>query len=285
MQEIQNFWALVGSDTSYMANYLVLGGEGFIGKALVNFLISEGNSVHSLDFRSDSKQDLRVIKINNLPDFDATFFLAWNVGGSKFLNQTSTWHSQFTDNIALINNVFPQLITASKPFLFVSSQLAGIDNSPYSLTKKLAEEYCATIATSVVARQWNVYGSIENFDDKSHVISDFIIQALRTGEIHLLTDGSEQRKFVHLNDTCRAYLQMIKEQKDRIYDVSSAHYITILEVAELIAKITGAKLFPSQISGYTPFSTECATYPGWEPTISLEDGIRNLITEYSKSVY
>ena len=268
-----------------MADYLVLGGEGFIGKALVNYLISEGNNVHSLDFRLDPKQDLRVMQIDNLSDFDATFFLAWNVGGSKFLSQTSTWQGQFADNIALMNNIFPQLIRASRPFLFVSSQLAGIDNSPYSLTKKLAEEYCATMASSVVARQWNVYGSIENFNVRSHVISDLIFQALKTGEIHLLTNGSEQRKFVHLDDTCRAYLQMIKEQKGRIYDVSSENYITILEVAELIAKITGAKLFPSQISGNTPISAERATYPGWEPKISLEDGIRNLITEYSKSIY
>jgi nucleoside-diphosphate-sugar epimerase len=124
-----------------MANYLVLGGDGFIGKFLVNHLVARGNYVESIDFNSDAAQDLRVLKISNLTEFDACFFLAWNVGGSKFLTEPSTWQAQFADNVALIHNIFPQLIRTSIPFLFVSSQLAGADESPYSLTKKLAEKY------------------------------------------------------------------------------------------------------------------------------------------------
>lgn len=268
-----------------MANYLVLGGDGFIGKFLVNHLVARGNYVESIDSKSDAAQDLRVLKISNLTEFDACFFLAWNVGGSKFLTEPSTWQAQFADNVALIHNIFPQLIRTSIPFLFVSSQLAGADESPYSLTKKLAEKYCATIINCIVARQWNVYGSIEKFDIKSHVISDIVVQAIRTGEIQLITDGNEKRKFVHLEDTCRAYLQMIEgknEKNGKIYDVSSEKYVSILEVAEIVSKLTGAKIFRGQISGKTPAVSEYPTYPGWNSIITLEDGIRNLISEYSR---
>ena len=111
-----------------MANYLILGGEGFIGTALRDFLVLAGHNVSSIDFKNDKAQDLRYLTIANLNEFDGVFFLAWNVGGSKYLTDTNTWPEQFQDNILIIGNVFPQLIRSTIPFLFVSSQLAGTDN-------------------------------------------------------------------------------------------------------------------------------------------------------------
>ncbi len=235
-----------------MRNYLILGGKGFIGSALQDFLIVEGHHVESIDFKNDSSQDLRYITIPKLSDFDGVFFLAWNVGGSKYLTDETTWPSQFQDNTLLIANVFPQLIRAKIPFLFVSSQLAGSDQSPYSLSKQLAESYCSTQPQAVVARQWNVYGSPEVFDAKSHVISDFVWQAIHNGKIKLITDGNEKRKFIHLEDTARAYLQMLQLHQGQIFDVSGGNFVSIYEVAELIAKLTGAKVERGSEVGFTP---------------------------------
>ena len=261
-----------------MASYLILGGKGFIGTALQEFLISEGHLVETLDLKNDTSQDLRHINIANLPDFDGVFFLAWNVGGSKYLTDITTWPNQFQDNILLIGNVFPQLIRAKTPFLFVSSQLAGTDNSPYSLSKQLAESYCATQPQAVVARQWNVYGSPEEFDIKSHVISDFVWQAIHNRKIKLITDGSEKRKFIHLEDTARAYLQMLQSFQGQIFDVSGGNFVTIYEVAELVAELTGATVERGSGRGFTPNVRELSTVPGWNPEVSLEAGITRLIS-------
>lgn len=265
-------------------NYLVLGGSGFIGNSLVIYLKKLGHKVTNLDIVQDSKNDLRKMKIENIQDFDGCFFLAWDVGGSKYLNKKENWNSQYQNNISLISNVIPQLEKAKIPFLFVSSQLAGIDNSPYSLTKQLAENYCRTIEHCVIARQWNAYGVIEKEDIKSHVVSDLVNAAIKNKSIELLTTGLEKRKFVHINDICEAYLTMLTSHLGRIFDVTSDEYITILELAEIIGKQTGAIVVPGKEKGITPTANELPKMPDWKPKIALNDGIAGLIMQISKTI-
>jgi nucleoside-diphosphate-sugar epimerase len=262
--------------------YLVLGGSGFIGNSLVIYLKKLGHKVTNLDIVQDSKNDLRKMKIENIEDFDGCFFLAWDVGGSKYLNKKENWNSQYQNNISLINNVIPQLEKNKIPFLFVSSQLAGVDNSPYSLTKQLAENYCRTIENCVVARQWNAYGVIEKADIKSHVVSDLVLSALSTNKIQLLTTGEEQRKFIHIQDICNAYYIMLTKHTGNIYDVSSGGYISILNLAEIISKYTGADIKPGLAKGTEPIVTEYPTVPEWQPKISIDEGIKNLIQKINE---
>jgi nucleoside-diphosphate-sugar epimerase len=173
--------------------------------------------------------------------------------------------------------VVPQLEKSKIPFLFVSSQLAGVDNSPYSLTKQLAENYCRTIEHCVVARQWNAYGVIEKADIKSHVVSDLVHSALATNKIKLITTGQERRKFVHIEDICNAYYIMLTKHLGSIYDVSSSEYISILNLAEIISKHTGADIQPGLVKGIEPIAAEHPTAPEWIPKISIDEGIKSLI--------
>ena len=260
-----------------MEKYLVLGGQGFIGTALVNFLRKAGYAVDSVDFKSNPEQDLKSLKIKNLENYDGCFFLAWNVGGSKYLGKLETWRDQFSENISLMHNVFPQMAKSGIPFLFVSSQLAGSDNSPYSITKLLGENYAQTFQNAVVARQWNAYGSIEIQDVKSHVISDMILQAVSDKRIQLLTNGVELRKFIHLEDICSAYLTLIKKHLGGVFDVSAGDFISILEVAQMIALETGAEVIPGIANGNNPRVVTSPRIPNWKPAVSLEVGIKKLI--------
>lgn len=265
-----------------MKSFLVLGGEGFIGKYLCQFLLDLGYNVKSIDHKSRPDEDLRQIRLEELDKFDACFFLAWDVGGSKYLNKTSTWNTQFKNNIKLTSNIIPQLEDSQIPFLFVSSQLAGTDNSPYSLTKIIAENYCKTIKTCGIARQWNVYGQVEELGEKSHVISDLLYQAIIKGEIKLLTNGNELRKFIHLHDTCRAYIKIIESLGGNIYDVSADPFVSIFDVALIISRLTGAKLIRGTTNGSNLLQSEVSKLPNWNPKISLEQGIKRMIDDYSK---
>jgi nucleoside-diphosphate-sugar epimerase len=263
--------------------YLVLGGEGFIGTPLTIFLSQKGHEVASLDFKNNPKQDLRDFQIKNLRNYDGCFFLAWDVGGSKYLSRTESWLSQYKNNIAIINNIFPQLQDSEVPFLFASSQLAGIDYSPYSLTKLLAEKYCSLLETAAIARQWNVYGPSEELNIKSHVISDMIHQAVEFNEIKLLTTGDEKRKFIHISDVCFAYEKLLTEHLGEIYDVSAGEYISIYEVAKYIADETGAKLVRGSQIGYTPVVDEIAALPGWRPQTLIQQGLTRMIKNFTKN--
>jgi len=262
------------------SKFLVLGGNGFIGSNLVKFLRRGGNLVDNIDIKDNRKQDLRKIKLGNLNSYSGCFFLAWDVGGSKYLSDKKYWNAQYQNNFSLISNVLPQLEHSKIPFLFVSSQLAGTDLSPYSLTKFAAEQYCRNIRNATIARQWNAYGSIEAHDLRSHVVSDLITQALENHEIKLKTSGLEQRQFVHMEDICRAYVKMISIGNGSIFDVSSKHYTTILQLAELISELTGTRVIPGKQKGNDPKVSEIDWCPEWKPTITLKEGLRSTIDSF-----
>ena len=98
-----------------------------------------------------------------------------------------------------------------------------------------------------------VYGTMESLSDRSHVISDFVSQALTTGEIRMMTTGVEVRQFIHIDDVCRALVAAARMPvTDRIYDVTSYEWISIKTIAELIARKTGARVIAGERDGSTP---------------------------------
>lgn len=263
-----------------MANYLVLGGSGFIGANLVRYLSLKNHKVENIDILDNQSKDLRHVKILNFSNFDGCFFLAWDVGGSKYLSDRDKWKSQFKNNIAIMSNVIPQIEESKVPTLFVSSQLAGNDNSPYSLTKSIAQEWCLQLDSVAVARQWNAYGSFESYSNRSHVISDLFNQAINKKVINLLTNGLERRQFVHMIDICEAYINLIQNHLGSVYDVTSGQYVKIIDIAEKICELTGAKLVTGDKYGIQPTETEVAIVPNWIPKIDIDTGLRLMYDDY-----
>src|SRR5271157_4599534 len=155
---------------------LVLGGDGLIGASLVSALRSEGHRVISLDLRSG--YDLRFADDAPFVACDRVWFLAWDTGGAKYIGDTRAQHGIYVNNCQLSSKVFDILARIDKPFLFVTSQLAGQPNA-YGLTKLLAEHWAARLGGKV-ARLWNVYGW-ERPDVKSHVVPDLVLSGLIKG--------------------------------------------------------------------------------------------------------
>lgn len=71
--------------------------------------------------------------------------------------------------------------------------MSNMDFSPYGTLKRLGEDITKSI-NGVYVKFWNVYG-IEKQLDKSHVITDFILMALKKNKIDMLTDGKEKENF------------------------------------------------------------------------------------------
>src|SRR5829696_6732350 len=114
---------------------LVLGGEGLIGSTLVQALSRQGRHVMSLDLKSGC--DLRHIDDQPFRECDHVWFLAWDTGGAKYLEAKDQQHQQYKNNSELCLRVFEALYKTKKPFLFVTSQLAGLPNA-YGTTKLMA---------------------------------------------------------------------------------------------------------------------------------------------------
>ena len=79
--------------------YLILGSSGQIGNALVKHLKNKYHDVITYDIVHDSLQDLRVENrlfdfINQQQKIDMVYFLAFDVGGSRYLKKISK-HTRF----------------------------------------------------------------------------------------------------------------------------------------------------------------------------------------------
>jgi len=154
----------------------------------------------------------------------------------------------------------------------------------YGVTKRLGEVW-ASLLGGVSVRVWNAYGVMERGGIKSHVISDFIYQALRTKKITMMTDGNEWRQFTHITDLSSAFYMALnaKHRRRSIYDASSYEWVRIVDIAHIIADLVGVKVIPGTKTGHDPIaSPNHGRVPGWLPTIELRDGIREMIEEAKK---
>lgn len=263
-----------------MKTSLVIGSDGFIGTPFCLFLEAKGEKVIRFDIKHDKNEDARFAKLP-LTHVDTVYFLAWDVGGSKYLYESKLQKNQLEWNLQLMKNVFDQLEKAKKDFLFVSSQLSEEVDTVYGVTKRLGEVWTGLLGGTCV-RVWNAYGNMEEENIKSHVISDFIFQAIKTKKIMMMTNGLERRQFTHITNLSNAFYMALnaKNRRQTTYDASSYEWVRIVDIAHMVADLTGARVLPGSKTGHDPIaSPNCGRVPGWLPTVELRDGIRAMVEE------
>ena len=191
---------------------LVLGSEGQIGSYLTEYLRDKGHDVTEFDVVNGEDQDLTLIPNPKLQHdiliSDFVFFLAFDVGGSRYLKKYQHTYDFINNNTRLMANVFQWLKEYRKPFVFASSQMSNMSYSPYGVLKNVGELYTKSI-NGLTVKFWNVYG-VENNREKSHVITDFIRKGFEEGSFEMMTDGTEERQFLYAEDCCEA-LETIME--------------------------------------------------------------------------
>ena len=191
---------------------LVLGSEGQIGSYLTEYLREKGHEVTEFDVVNGEDQDLTKIPNPKLQHdiriSDFVFFLAFDVGGSRYLKKYQHTYDFINNNTRLMANVFQWLKEYRKPFVFASSQMSNMSYSPYGVLKNVGELYTKSL-NGLTVKFWNVYG-VENDREKSHVITDFIRKGFEEGSFEMMTDGTEERQFLYAEDCCEA-LETIME--------------------------------------------------------------------------
>lgn len=271
--------------------FLVLGSAGLIGSALCQYLRDIGHEVITFDLVDSKKQDLRItgnkILLECVENCDFVFFLAWDVGGAKYLSHRQEQFAFMHNNVAIMYNVFEVLSKTNKPFLFTSSQMSDVPKSTYGLTKLLGEQISKSL-NSIVVKLWNVYG-YEPVSEKSHVVADFINQALETSRIAMITNGQEQRQFLYARD-CAECLYTLSQKyndlpRDIEYHVTSFKWTSISEIADTVADaITGITVKQGKardvIQSGNKIEPNNHILEYWNPLTDLETGIKELIERY-----
>ena len=275
----------------------ILGSSGQIGAYLTEYLTKKGHDVRSFDKNDGDQYDMT--KIPN-PDLHAristsefVFFLAFDVGGSRYLKKYQHTFKFIDNNTRMMANAFNYLEQYKVPFVFASSQMSSMSYSPYGVMKRVGELYTKSLG-GLIVKFWNVYG-IEKDHEKAHVITDFIRKGFETGVIDMLTDGTEQREFLYAEDCCEALESVMERYTEHSSDselhITSFQSTTILEIGKIIQglfKSQGKKitLNPAQAKDEVQKDARNEANPHikkwWKPKTSIEDGIEKIYEEMKK---
>jgi nucleoside-diphosphate-sugar epimerase len=269
--------------------YLVLGSSGQVGFPLTQFLRSKNYEVLEFDFVEDELQDLRIknniLLEKYIKECDFIFFLAFDVGGSRYLAKYQHTFDFLHNNILLMSNTFEMIKKYNKPFIFASSQMSNMSYSPYGVAKAVGERY-TTALNGITVKFWNVYGPEKDLE-KSHVITDFILKAKNTKVIDMLTDGTELRQFLHADDCSEALLTLSniydELNRDKEYHITNFQWNTVLDVAQEVANnFSDTIIIPAQSKDLVQKDKRNEPDPYilnfWKPKINLSNGIKNIIS-------
>ncbi len=298
---------------------IVTGGAGFLGSVVVNRLRALG-AAHVTVPRT-REYDLREItQVRRLLDDarpDVVIHLAARVGGiganrehpadffyDNLMMGVQLMHEAWTKGVekfVAIGTVcsYPKF----SPVPFKEEDLWNgypeETNAPYGLAKKMllvqSQAYRQQYGfNSLFLLPVNLYGPGDNFDPtSSHVIPALIRKALEAGEsgsheMMVWGDGSPTREFLYVDDAAEGILLAAERYNDsEPVNLGSCHEISIRELAQLIAKLTG---FEGQVTwdvdkpnGQPRRKLDVSLARerfGFESRTSFQDGLRQTIDWY-----
>lgn len=268
---------------------LVLGSSGQIGSPLVNFLKNKNYDVIEFDIVKENKNDLRIKSILDdiLPLVDFVFFLAFDVGGSRYLEKYQNTYEFLDNNIKIMTYTFESIKKYNKKFIFTSTQMSNMLYSSYGLSKRIGELYTESLG-GIVAKLWNVYGYEKDFE-KSHVITDFILMSKNDNKIKMRTDGKEERQFLYSEDCCEC-LHILMEKYDIVdrkesIDISNFEWTKVIDIANFIKKINpscdvikNTAIDDIQLDKRNEPNKYVLNF--WSPKTTVEEGINTIYKMY-----
>lgn len=276
---------------------LILGSGGQVGAYLTEYLRKKGHEVTEFDIENGQEEDLRIIPnrklMHDIRTSDFVFFLAFDVGGSRYLKKYQHTFDFINNNTRMMANVFGYLGEYNKPFVFASSQMSNMSYSPYGVLKRVGELYTKSLE-GLIVHFWNVYG-IEKDMDKAHVITDFIKKGFETSDISMLTDGTEQREFLYAEDCCEALETVMLNysefnSEDNIH-ITSFEQTSILEIGKIIQNLFSnigkeVTLSPAESKDEVQKDkrNEADKYitKWWQPKTSIQDGVAQVFYDMSE---
>lgn len=303
------------------ARIYVAGHRGLVGTAIVRRLQADG--AENLLLRSRAELELTDAAAVNAffaeerPEY--VFLAAAKVGGIKandafpveFLRDNLTIQTNVIDaawktgvkKLCFLGSscIYPKL--APQP-LKEDSLLTGPlepTNEWYAIAKiagiKMCQAYRRQYGFDAISvMPTNLYGPGDNFDlESSHVLPAMMRrfhEAKLRGDKSLAIwgTGTPRREFMHVEDMAEATVHVMRNYSDPTHiNVGVGEDLTILELAQLVAKVVGFKgeilTDPSKPDG-TPrklLDVSKLAGLGWKPRIALEDGIASTYRWYLQS--
>ncbi len=137
-----------------------------------------------------------------------------------------------------------------------------------------------------IVRIFNTYGPRNALDD-GRVVPNFVGQALRGEPLTVHGDGSQTRSFCYVSDLVQGIAQLLRSDEELPVNLGNPNELTIKLFAERINALTENQagiIFTNRPvddpSRRNPDITKARTRLGWEPQVSLDDGLRETIAYF-----
>jgi dTDP-glucose 4,6-dehydratase len=137
-----------------------------------------------------------------------------------------------------------------------------------------------------IARIFNTYGPRMKLDD-GRVVPAFVDQTLRGEPITMFGDGSQTRSFCYVSDLVDGLYRLLHSPEAYPVNLGNPNEMTIREFAEKIRFITGSSspivslpLPEDDPRQRQPDISKARRLLGWEPRVSLDEGLRLTIDHF-----
>jgi dTDP-glucose 4,6-dehydratase len=136
---------------------------------------------------------------------------------------------------------------------------------------------------TAIVRIFNTFGPKMRPHD-GRAVSNFVRQALAQEPLTVFGDGSQTRSFCYVDDLIRGIVLLAESGEHLPVNIGNPDERTLLELAELVKRITGSSseivfeaLRVDDPQQRQPDITRARQLLGWEPQVSLEDGLRRML--------
>lgn len=138
-----------------------------------------------------------------------------------------------------------------------------------------------------IARIFNTYGPRMRAND-GRVVSNFITQALDSRPLTVFGDGSQTRSFCYVDDLVASLVKLMEYDGDDAHlpvNLGNPREVSMLKLAEIIEQIVGRRVLTEKYFSLPtddptqrcPDISRAKEILGWEPTVSLEQGIEHTV--------
>ena len=293
-------------------NVLVTGGAGFIGSNLVERLIKNGHKVAIIDNLSTGKRDnlhkgaeFFELDISDLDAIkpvlekkDVVFHVAALPRITRSIEDPA---STFESNVMGTLNVLlaardggvkrAVYSASSSAYGFqekfpLSEDMPAKPPNPYGLSKYIGEELCRQFTEfygfdTISLRYFNVYGSRMDMEGEySTVIGKFLRLKGQGRPLTIIGDGKQTRDFTNVRDVVEANIlaSQIESGGGEVVNVGAGDSHSVQEIADIIG---GEHVYiperPGEVRDTLADISKAKRILGWEPKVSLKDGIDQLI--------
>lgn len=298
-----------------MKKYLVLGGNGFIGRYIVDKLslenevvVADYNIEHQEERRNVTYQKIDFVNCNDFSEYltgvDTVIHLISTIGPG---DRTDTINQEIAENVfptvRLLedmqkNNVSNIIFASSGGTVYGEHNMNKIRENEkkqpicnYGIIKDLIEKYLYLYQLYYginyrIVRLSNPYSDIVKKGKKQGIIPILIDQISKGETIKIWGDGEDVRDYIYIDDAITAILEVINYSgPERIFNIGTGKGYSIHDLLSIIQKEMQKEDFSIEyvdgrkcdVQNNILDIEKITQETGWTPKVSLEEGVQKVI--------